>query len=246
MESNIVEMDHPRSTAVAVTGTTPADLLRMAVERGADMAQIEKFMDLKDRFDANEARKAFVVAMAEFKKNAPTILKDKNVTFTGTSYSHATLGGICEVVISSLAEHGFSHDWDTVQPDSGMIEVTCIITHLMGHSKRTTMKAPPDNSGKKNAIQQIASTVTYLQRYTLLGACGLATSDTPDDDGRGGAPDGKAPVGGIKTPMKIGANGLASAIEAIKKGEFTVARLKAEYILTEDQLTQVNDEVKNA
>lgn len=243
MESNIVlEMEKPRSAAVAVQGTTPADLLRIAVERGSDMVQIEKLMDLKDRYDANEARKAFVVAMAEFKKTAPTILKDKNVSFTGTSYSHATLGGICEVVISSLAEHGLSHDWDTVQPDNGMIEVTCIITHLMGHSKRTTMKAPPDNSGKKNAIQQIASTVTYLQRYTLLGACGLATSDTPDDDGRGGSPE----PGDKKVPMKIGANGLASAIEAIKKGEFTVARLKAEYILTEDQLTQVNDEVKNA
>jgi hypothetical protein len=43
-----------------------------------------------------------------------------------------------------------------------------------------------DATGNKNPVQQIGSTVTYLQRYTLLAATGLATSDS-DDDGRGGA-----------------------------------------------------------
>ena len=52
----------------------------------------------------------------------------------------------------------------------------------MGHSESTVLEAAPDSSGKKNAIQQVASTVTYLQRYTLLAACGLATKDMEDDD----------------------------------------------------------------
>ncbi|MNL48938.1 ERF superfamily protein [compost metagenome] len=46
------------------------------------------------------------------------------------------------------------------------------------------MQAMPDNSGKKNAIQQVASTITYLQRYTLLAATGVATKGQ-DDDARG-------------------------------------------------------------
>lgn len=49
------------------------------------------------------------------------------------------------------------------------------------------MIAPVDTSGSKNAIQAIGSTVTYLQRYTLLSGCGLAAAST-DDDGRGAAP----------------------------------------------------------
>ncbi|WP_080398455.1 ERF family protein [Burkholderia pseudomallei] len=56
----------------------------------------------------------------------------------------------------------------------------------MGHSKMVTMSGAPDNSGKKNAIQQAASTITYLQRYTLLAATGMSTKDD-DDDGAGGA-----------------------------------------------------------
>ena len=43
------------------------------------------------------------------------------------------------------------------------------------------MTAPPDGSGKKNQIQQIASTVTYLERYTLFAILGLASADQDDD-----------------------------------------------------------------
>jgi hypothetical protein len=45
-----------------------------------------------------------------------------------------------------------------------------------------TMSAPPDTSGAKNVIQAKASTVTYLRRYTLLGAVGMAAG-MPDSDG---------------------------------------------------------------
>jgi hypothetical protein len=47
------------------------------------------------------------------------------------------------------------------------------------------MSAPDDQSGGKNAIQARGSTVTYLQRYTLLSAFGLVAADE-DDDGRKG------------------------------------------------------------
>jgi len=245
--NDVIDMEQPQTALAAapqnsITAVGPADLLRYALDSGADLDRLEKLMELQERDNANKARMAFVAAMAEFKKNAPTILKDKDVNFKGTSYSHATLGGICEVVIEALARCGISHDWDTQQPSSGMIIVSCSLTHVLGHSKATTMEAPPDNSGSKNAIQQIASTVTYLQRYTLLGACGLATKDM-DDDGRGGAQ--QSPAAAAIVPRPIGPKGLAAAIAQIKAGKFTVARLRAENILTDDQLTQVNDEVKN-
>lgn len=164
--------------------TTAFELVAQAAARGASMEELKAFIDLQERLEANEARKAFTAAMAAFKRNAPSIYKDKNVSHSGISYDHATLGAVCDAVIAELAEHGISHDWDTDQPDSGMIVVKCTLTHLLGHSKSTTLQAPPDNSGKKNGIQQIGSTVTYLQRYTLLGACGLATKDAQDNDGR--------------------------------------------------------------
>jgi ERF superfamily len=240
--NEVIEMQEPETRiavqhTAAVATTTPASLLQIAVQRGASMEELKSLMDLQDRYEANEARKAFVAAMAEFKKNAPTILKDKNVSFTGTSYNHATLGGICEVVIEALAEHGFSHDWDTVQPDSGMIETTCILTHVLGHTKKTTLKAPPDNSGKKNGIQQISSTITYLERYTLLGVCGLATKDLPDDDGRSAGE--QKPKAKAKHPLNDA--GFNRALEAIKSKEYTVSEIEATYALTDAQLSAARD-----
>ena len=58
------------------------------------------------------------------------------------------------------------------------------VTHIKGHSEDTTLSGPPDDSGRKNNIQQIASTVSYLERYTLFALLGLASQDM-DDDGQG-------------------------------------------------------------
>ena len=42
------------------------------------------------------------------------------------------------------------------------------------------MSGPLDESGQKNALQQAGSSVTYLQRYTLLAATGMSTSEDTD------------------------------------------------------------------
>jgi hypothetical protein len=57
------------------------------------------------------------------------------------------------------------------------------------------MEAGADVSGKKNAIQSVASSITYLSRYTLLAATGLAAVDMPDDDGAGyDQPEAQSPA----------------------------------------------------
>lgn len=179
-----IESHGPR----AVANTTPSDLLRMAVEQGADMEKLERLMALQERWEANQARKAYVESMAEFKRNPPEILKDKKVNFKTdkgtTSYTHASIGNVVEKIVGGLAEHGFSHRWIPRRSEGGMISITCVITHKLGHSEETTLEAGLDQSGGKNNIQAMISTKTYLERHSLLAATGLATSDTPDDDGR--------------------------------------------------------------
>ncbi len=79
-----------------------------------------------------------------------------------------------------MAALGLSFRWRT-DSDDGVVKVSCIISHRDGHSEETTLSAKPDGSGSKNAIQAIGSAVTYLQRYTLKAALGIAASK--DDDG---------------------------------------------------------------
>jgi len=159
-------------------------MISQALDRGAGMDVVEKLIALQERMEANEARKAFVAAMAQFKAVKIEIFKQKKVAFGDTEYHHATLDKICAAVGPELARAGLSYRWKTEHLDAGTIQVTCIVRHALGHNEETTLRAGADNSGKKNGVQAIGSTVSYLSRYTLLAALGLATADQ-DDDGAG-------------------------------------------------------------
>ena len=166
-------------------GNSPAEMIRLAVTGRANLEQLEKLLALQEKYEANEARKAYHVAMAAFKANPPKIDKDKKVSFATsvgkTSYNHASLANVTEKISAELSKHGLSASWITKQ--NSAILVTCKITHIKGHSEETTLSAAADTSGSKNAIQAIGSTITYLERYTLLALTGLATFDQ-DDDGQ--------------------------------------------------------------
>jgi hypothetical protein len=67
--------------------------------------------------------------------------------------------------------------------------VTCHVSHEKGHRESTSLTGPEDVSGGKNPIQTIGSTVTYLQRYTMVSALGLSTADQDDADKTPPRPD---------------------------------------------------------
>lgn len=171
-----------KQEALVYSPPTPMQLLEKALANNLDIERMAQLMELQLRWEKNEARKAFVVAMNDFKKNPPTILKNKHVHFGQTDYNHATLDHVCDAVTKGLSDHGISHRW-TVNQDAATIIVTCILTHELGHAEETTLQGPADTSGSKNPIQSIGSSVTYLQRYTLLAATGLAAANADTDGG---------------------------------------------------------------
>lgn len=187
--STIVRVDGPQNP-------TPAMLLQLAVQQGADLEKLERLMALQERYEANEARKAYNEALAGFKAEPLTVRKNKAVGYTTregdfVGYKHAELSEVVDAVSPALSKHGFSFRWD-VEQSKDWITVTCILRHAKGHSEQIKMGGPPDASGKKNAIQQIASTTSYLQRYTLKAITGVA--EAGDDDDAGGADAGGEPA----------------------------------------------------
>lgn len=179
MQTEMVIHELPAATPAP----SPGALVHLALTNGADPGTLERLLDLQQRWEAGEARKAYTRAMAAFKRTAPAVLaKDGRVKHPGADYRHATLGSVVMQITSHLSANGLSVAWETEQGE-GYVGVTCRVTHEHGHSEAVKLMAPPDTSGKKNPIQEIGSTVTYLQRYTLLAALGLATADQ-DDDGR--------------------------------------------------------------
>lgn len=163
---------------------TPAILLQMAVEQGADLDKLERLMALQERWEATESRKAYDRAFSDFKAEAVRILKNREVTdgpLRGKSY--AELFAVVNAVTPALSKHGLSSSWKITRDEPQWIEVTCTLKHVGGHFETVAMGGPPDAGGAKNAIMARASTVTYLERYTLKAITGLSEQGDDDDGG---------------------------------------------------------------
>jgi len=171
------------------TALTPMDMVGRAVASGASIEVVEKLMALHERWEANQGRKAFDEAMAAAKAEIPVIFKSREVDFTSpkgrTHYRYEDLAEIAKTINPILSKHGLSYRFRTTSPANEPVSVTCIVSHRLGYSEENSLSAGRDESGNKNSIQAIGSTLTYLQRMTLKAALGLAAS--ADDDGASAA-----------------------------------------------------------
>lgn len=213
--------------------TAPSDLLRMAVEQGADLDRLERLMALQERWEAGEAKKKFAVAFAAFKAEAVKIIKGKLITDGPLkNKKHAELSDAVNAATPALSRHGLSTAWRLTKDDKDWMEVTCTLSHEGGHFETVSMGGPPDTGPGRNAMQARGSTKTYLERYTLTAILGLAAQDA-DDDGQGGA--------SVVSPL------LQSAREAAMQGwKPFAAWINARTDAEKEQLRPESDNLKRA
>ena len=166
------------------TISDPIQLLARAVEKGGDVEQLRELMALKKEYEADIARKAFFKAVKEFKSVPITILKDMVNKQYDSRYT--SKGNLVNTVNAELSKHGLTANWGIAQKES-TISVTCNLSHEMGHTEGVTLSGPPDTSGSKNPLQQIKSTLTYLEIATFEAVVGVAPSNIGNDDGNGAA-----------------------------------------------------------
>lgn len=215
-----------------IPAMTPMDLILKASQGDASIEKMEQLFNLQLRWEENEAKKAYNQAMSQFRSECPEIEKTRK----GHNGKYAGLAETIQIINPVLAKNGLSHQWKTDQSDGG-VKVTCIVTHILGHSEQTTLSAAGDKSGGKTDIHALASTISYLERYTLFAMLGLAGQEM-DDDGHGG----KKPDVELITEQQ--ANDLLSLTENVGAD---VARFCTFYkinAVTELPVTKYNQAVK--
>lgn len=198
----------------AIAANSPAAMMMQAMSQGADLAQIEKMMDLQDRWERKEAEKAYNAAFAAFKAEAVRIVKGRKVTdgpLRGKEY--AELHDVVDAVTPALSRHGLSTAWKLTRDEKDWLEVTCTLKHVGGHSESVSMGGPPDAGGAKNALQARASTKSYLERYTLKAICGVAEGG---DDTDGNPPPASVPLELLAAAREAAMGGWAALSKHIK------------------------------
>lgn len=171
-KSQLPERVHP---LVALTMRKPGEV---------DTETLGKLMDLQERWEANEARKAYTTALVDLKRELPTIIgHDKSVDIRTDKgrvhYTHSSLGAVVAAIIEPLTRYGFSLSW-LPWNDKNTVRITCRLTHSGGHFEEATLEAPPDKKGLKSDAQAVESTATQLRRYTACLLLGIATADMDD------------------------------------------------------------------
>jgi hypothetical protein len=160
---------------------------RVATDPQFDVAKLKELLEVRERWEASEARKAFNVAFTAFKAEAVEIIKNRQVTDGPLKNKrYAELFSVVNAVTPALSRQGLSVSWRLSKDERDWIEVTCTIRHVLGHAESVSMAGAPDAGGAKNAIQARASTITYLERYTLKAICGVAEQGDDSDGGHGG------------------------------------------------------------
>jgi hypothetical protein len=173
---------------------TPNELISQAIAQGMSGEQLNGLLQFAINYKAEAAKEAYFQAFNKFKEAAPKIIKDSEIRHNGKLIGmYAKLEQACQKLIPALGSVKITHRWDSTTVGD-YTTVTCYLRHEMGYEEKgASLGSGPDTSGAKNAVQAIGSTMSYLQRYTLMASCGL-TVEGMDTDGNLDTPQMAEPV----------------------------------------------------
>jgi hypothetical protein len=167
------------SAEIVPVENTSVALIREAIAAKADPAQLRELLAVRREWEADEARKAYNLAISEFQKRAPIIEKaDK-----AYDKQYARMDRIWREIRPLLTELGLSVTWQVCElRDGNLCRVEGQLRHRDGHGERLVQDIPvPELIKGQNKAQQMGSASTYARRYAMCAALGIVTGD--DDDG---------------------------------------------------------------
>lgn len=192
----------------------PQDLLALAVQKGADVATIERLMVVRTQLKQERSKEAYFAALAGFQAECPVIKKKRRVVIPGgANYAYAPLEQIVPQVQPLLDKYGFSHQEDS-DITEGWVTAIVTITHREGHSETKRFKVPSETKAGMSPQQKYGAAMTFATRYAFCAALGIRTGDqdtdcAPSPDGpdavatlRGELWDMLKPVRGIESNWK--------------------------------------------
>lgn len=121
--------------------------------------------------------------------------KDRANPFFNSTY--ATLASVWDACRAPLSSHGLSITQQPVN-DADRVGVVTTLLHDSGQWMRSTLWAKP----KDGSPQSLGSAITYLRRYALAAAVGVAPDDDDGNAAQNGTP-GAAPAEKAKRADKV-------------------------------------------
>jgi hypothetical protein len=172
----------------------PANILdviaRAANDPATDVSKMEKLLEMYERIAGKNAEVAFNASMKAAQEEMPKILRNKENQQTNSRY--ADLEKVNAAIVPVYTKQGFSLSFGTADcPLPGHYRVTCLVSHVGGHSRGYQADIPADMTGmkgnqNKTATHGFGSTMSYGRRYLTLLVFNITLTNEDTDGIQGG------------------------------------------------------------
>lgn len=163
---------------LAAPANSAVSIIQHAIQTGADPAYLGQLLAVKREWEADEARKLYSQAIADFQSRCPIIEKGDKAH----NKAYAAMDRIWRTIRPLLDETGLSVVWTVNALTEYGLHIEGEIRHKAGHAVPISYDLPmPDKVTGQNAAQQMGSATSYAKRYALCSALGIVTGE--DDDG---------------------------------------------------------------
>ena len=185
-DQEVITQDEEQAEAPPSNGSLLAVIERAATNPNIDVEKMERLLDMQERIIAREAEQDFNAAMAQLQAELPAVVRDAENSSTGSRY--AKLETIARAIMPKITGQGFSLSYGTDNcPLDDHYRVTCLVSHIGGHTRRYHADVPTDLTGlkgnpNKTRTHAFGSTMSYGRRY-LLCLIFNVTLVNEDDDG---------------------------------------------------------------
>jgi hypothetical protein len=166
------------TTALQPSESGALALIRETMASGQKPEYLRELLAVRREWEADEARKAYNLAISEFQRRCPIIAKEDKAY----DKQYARIDRIWREIRPLLGELGLSVTWQVCELRDQLCHVEGQLRHRDGHGERLTQDIPmPELIKGQNKAQQAGSASTYAKRYAMCAALGIVTGD--DDDG---------------------------------------------------------------
>jgi len=170
-----LEEEKPSNQLTAPAKSFDQAIIQLATDPNADPEKLSQLMDLQERVLNREAEQAFYADFAAMQDKLPRVIKSKD----GHNSKYAPLEDINDTIRPALQAHGFAITFDILTLEAGMV-IKTILAHRLGHKQTLSIPLPLENSGNKNDVQAVGSTISYGKRYGVGAILNISTGDDTD------------------------------------------------------------------
>lgn len=163
------------------TAPHPLAILNNLVERGGDIAVIERMSALAERWQENNARENFARAIAAFQAECPQIRKDRTANASKFSFQYAGFDDVMRQIRPLLARYGIAITFTSPTVGDGMLTVVTRV-RVGSHHEDSAFSVPIAKDMVVGDPQKFGATLSYAKRYSLCAALNIVVTNEDNEE----------------------------------------------------------------